>query len=166
MMATTRETIADRAKRWHVAMKDADTGPLRICEDVVSVIDAWESHKVEAGGVTAEAWLVSVFRDGRGVGYWRARSKALGVLEQNRDGSARRTLDHFAAVWLSKRPASSRTKTFFRCMQVAAEQKSPVGKIQAVRIEREITGTKPREKKCAACSRLRAILARHGIAEE
>lgn len=161
--AIARDDLSARAARWMAAMRSADTGPLVIADEVVSVVDEWSKYQAEVGCVTADAWLTKTFRVGLGVTFWRRRADANRILGEG----IRRALHHEAAVWIVRSvPADVRGRVVFEAFKLKKRQDAPVAKNQARRLYREIGGVKSAPKTCGECERLRALLVANGIETE
>ncbi len=160
---TLPEPLSKRAKRWSKAAADSVTGPLIIAAEVVEVIDDWASYREEADGLSASAWLGTVFGSWR-VQFWRRRHDAMLRLGE----SVRRTVHHQVAPYvIANVPDDHIDAVKFLLIRACRENHGiPVSYDQAQRRIHKLLGrSKPTSApgNCGRCAQLEELLRRHGI---
>jgi hypothetical protein len=156
--------LKERATKWQQAMRNADTGPLVIAKEVLTVVNHWDKFKADAGGLDVGPWLGKVFGAGRKVKYWSTRAEAVDSLGK----SVRRFMHHEVAIWVHQTvPAQHRTK-FVKELAAARNENggNPVSKMQAARLYRQVFGVATPAKRNhwrERCEMLERILDENGI---
>lgn len=62
----TAQPLSVRVKKLSRALKESACGPLIVARDVVRIIDNWDLHRKESGGVTPSQWSRKNFGKGFG----------------------------------------------------------------------------------------------------
>lgn len=160
--ATTTSTkpkiFAQRTQALRSTMNDADCGPLVVAEEVVSIVDNWIDHKVDAGGVEAETWLFRTFGSGRSLAWFRRRREAVLKLGE----AVRRTIHHDVAAWIVARVAEKDWKRVKLLLMQARKNNgdNPVSLGRArILVQKELK-TEKKKRACAACAKKDALIKR------
>ncbi len=162
---TTTGALKVAAAKFKAALRDSDTGPLVIAQEVMRIEERWPEYKEEAGDIECTTWLARELGPGRDFAFFQRRAKAVEKLGE----SCRRKLHHEVAVWLANlKNESAQVKVAFVALISATNKQrgNCLTLSQAKPIVRKALGVKagPRAvKSCERCARLTALLQESGI---
>jgi len=103
MKASTTTNLDARVTEIKKKMVDHQTGPLRVAEEVVEILDDWERYREQADGLDADTWAAKTFGKRHSARDHRRRCQAISKLLAL--GFLRATIlsrfDHFVAVYVT-----------------------------------------------------------------
>ncbi len=91
----TKEKLEDIIKRWRNALRQHDTGPLVIAEEVLLLGKNWENYADQVNGQSFASFIKTELN--KPLRYFRDRAIAVQKLGED----CRRYMHHQVAVWLS-----------------------------------------------------------------
>ncbi|MFA5802957.1 MAG: hypothetical protein WC911_10895 [Thermoleophilia bacterium] len=152
-----------KAKAWRDALKDADTGPLRIAADVVKVGEDWETWRSEAGGADCTTWLRSEFGKGRGLAFFRRIDAAVVKIGEH----CRRTYNWQTACYVAQNVPADKLDDVKSAIRFATKGNGgmPLSYVQGQLVVRGILKKTVKHKShtCDRCKVLERFIADHGM---
>lgn len=154
-------SLRELANGWRKRLNESDAGPVLIALEVMKLSARWESHRVEAGGLSCSTWLRRELGPGRGLPFFRKRAEAVARL----GGQFAARLNHGCAVWIYQNvPDQLLSPLMTEISKLYRQQGSVcVTLVQARRVYYDLAKIRPRKKKCARCELLEAQLRKLGV---
>ena len=70
--------LNEKLSKFRQALRNMDTGPLQIAQEVVDLANNWEDYRSDAGDIDCTSWLRAQLRPGVELSWWKRRARQMG----------------------------------------------------------------------------------------